>query len=339
MNNENNNQNFIPNNNVQEPLGQPAIEPIQTITQPTPQAQPSQNGQFTYTPPPKQKTNTPVTTLVIVVVLGAIFLLIFGDSLFGNEKYSENETEENTVQEQTQVNSIQQQVDETIEQLEKHDQIINQTQELGDHTPKQNTGTNNTLNENNNSKPQKEEKLLEDVNFIGAGCYGESCTMTIVEPNWSFETGKVDTEFLLSLSDYKEYIKVNIYYTDMDKSEYKNLNSIKIILKSNNQDISNVKNEQELRTAIGLYALGTHSDIFTLISSGTRGRRLKENATSLDDVDYIYYKYTFKNNIGMQYELIYISDEDKLVVGKEYNITFEVEKDMLGYNYYIKSIQ
>ncbi len=194
-------------------------------------------------------------------------------------------------------------------------------------------GGNNT-NDTNNSNSSTDGTLLKNVEFNGYSCVGSKCSVTIKDPNGNSADYSInsDDELIKALNDYKEYINVDIYYTD-DGSE-KKINSYKIYLKANDEDISNVKTESALREKIGLYSLGTYTEDFVLKEIGTPGTGY-DNGNS-----YTYNNYTFTNSKNTDYEMKYINAPDNLnlVVGSTYTITFEVVEGIMDYDYNIVSI-
>lgn len=145
--------------------------------------------------------------------------------------------------------------------------------------------------------------------------------------------GLNNEELFKTLGDYKDYIKVNIYYTS--KGTEKTISNYKIYLKSNNEDISSIKTENELRNKIGLYTLGTHTDTFTLKEIGTLGFGFK------GDVSYTYKTYIFVDNNNIEYEMKYINSNDdlNLTEGNKYTVNFEVVDGTFDYEFNINSIK
>ncbi len=188
----------------------------------------------------------------------------------------------------------------------------------------------------NNSTSKKDATLVEDVIVSSYSCFGSQCTISIEESgnyvDYNFSANNIDLFELLV--DYNDYLKVDIYYTQ--KGNNKTIVDYKIFLKSNNEDITNVKNEDELRNKIGLYSTGTYTELFTLTEIGITGFGYK------DDKSYTYANYTLIDSKNNEYEMKYIipngSNGLNLVEGNKYNVTFEVVKDTFGYEFYIKSV-
>lgn len=176
-------------------------------------------------------------------------------------------------------------------------------------------------------------KLLEDVSVSGYGCLGSNCNVTIDSPSNNSEEyilGINNTELFNKLGDYKDYIKLNIYYKT--KGNTKTIVDYKIYLKSNNEDISSITSESELRDKIGLYSLGTHTDVLTLTEIGEPGFGFK------DGNSYTYTDYKFVDSKGVEYEMKYTNGSLNLVVGNNYTITFDVSEGTFGYEFTIQSI-
>ena len=96
-------------------------------------------------------------------------------------------------------------------------------------------------------------------------CFNSKCSISIEDKtgnttNYILENSKSD--YIKVLSNYKDYIKLNIYYAK--KGSEITIADYKIFIRSNNKDISSVSTEDQLRDKIGLYSVGTHTDSFTL---------------------------------------------------------------------------
>lgn len=188
----------------------------------------------------------------------------------------------------------------------------------------------------NNSTSTKDATLVENVKISGYSCFNSKCSVSIEESNdyvdYVFNANNIDLFSILD--DYSDYIKVNIYYTK--KGSDKTIVDYKIYLKSNNEEITDVKNENELRNKIGLYSLGTHTESFTLTEIGTPGFGFQ------DDESYTYINYTVVDAKNNEYEMKYIiptgTNGLNLTEGNNYTITFEVVEDTFGYEFYIKSV-
>ncbi len=181
----------------------------------------------------------------------------------------------------------------------------------------------------------KKGLLVENVSVSGYSCFNSKCTISI-EDSTGITTDYllgVDSDLFSSLGDYKDYIKLNINYTQ--KENVKTIVGYEIYLKSNNDDITSVKTENELRDKIGLYSVGTHTDSFTLIHIGTPGLGFK------DDTSYAYTPYIFRDSKNREYEMNYINDSGalNLIEGSKYDVTFEVVEDSFGYEFIIKTIK
>lgn len=196
-----------------------------------------------------------------------------------------------------------------------------------------------TINDKDNpsdSSSSTSRTLVENVSVGGYFCFDSKCNVTIYDSNDNssdYVLSVNNNDLFNALGDYTDYIKLNIYYTQ--KENKKIIVDYKIYLKSNNEDISNVKTENELRDKIGLYSIGTHTDSFTLKEIGTSGFGYE------DDTSYTYTSYTFVNNKNFEYEMKYINPNGtiNLVEGTKYSVTFEVTEDIFGYEFTIKSIK
>ena len=180
--------------------------------------------------------------------------------------------------------------------------------------------------------------LLENIDISGYMCMGQECTYNIngTDESSIFYYKGNNKELFDELSDYKDDIKVNIYYKD-EKGK-KIITSYEIFLKESNENISSIKNINELREKLGLYALGTQTDELTLKEIGTPGFGFS------NDESYTYVDYEFENNSGKVFEMKYIfkdgesQDDLALEIDKKYNVTFEVVEGTFHIEYNIKSI-
>ena len=141
------------------------------------------------------------------------------------------------------------------------------------------------------------------------------------------------SDYIKVLSNYKDYIKLNIYYAK--KGSEITFVDYKIFIRSNNKDISSVSTEDQLRDKIGLYSVVTHIDSFTLTEIGTVGFASQGNQS------YTYRNYKFVNEKNTTFQMKYINDNGSLgfVQGNKYIVTFEVTKSNFGYDFVIKSIK
>ena len=179
---------------------------------------------------------------------------------------------------------------------------------------------------------------LEDVSINGHMCLGDDCTYSIngYDENSSYVYKAANKELFNVLADYKEYIKVNVYYKESNGE--KQITGYEIFTKSDNKDISDVKDISQLREKIGLYSLGTQTDELTLKSIGTPG------FGATDSESYTYIDYEFENNAGKTFEMRYkfnngqSSNDLNLEIDKKYNVTFEVVEGTFNIEYNIKSI-
>ena len=187
--------------------------------------------------------------------------------------------------------------------------------------------------------PAPSPTLAENVNITGHACIMadtiSKCTISIGDgenPD-QYTLGVQNREVFLALSDYKDYVKVNIYYTQ--SGQEKNIVDYKIFLKSTNEDISSITTVSELRTKIGLYNEGEYSETLTLLEIGTPG------VGANGDETYTYNNYVFKDSNNNTYEMKYNNPPSnlKLVEGNQYTVNFEVLKEETTYNFNIKGIK
>lgn len=185
----------------------------------------------------------------------------------------------------------------------------------------------------NNNKGNYESVVLEDASLGGYSCIGTSCTMQIEDSNGNLvEYDFNNDDLFIKLSDYEDYVKVNIYYTE--SNDNRSIVDYKIFNKSTGEDISSVSDESELREKLGLYSLGEHTEILTLKSIGANGVGMDQNES------YAYTEYVFTDN-NTEYNMKYISKNGILLTlteGTKYNVTFIVQEGLDGYEYIIDSI-
>ena len=178
--------------------------------------------------------------------------------------------------------------------------------------------------------------LLEDVSVSGYGCFGSKCNVTIDNSNGDSEDynlGISNSDFFNKLGDYKDYVKLDIYYNK--KGNSKTIVGYKIYLKSNNEDISSISTESELRDKIGLFSVGAHTENMTLKEIGSTGFGFE------DDESYTYTEYTFVDSKNIEYEMKYKGDDGtlNLTEGSKYDVTFDVVEGTFEYEFIIKSIK
>ena len=194
---------------------------------------------------------------------------------------------------------------------------------------------NSTITTPDNNDNNKDNATLEEnVSVSGYTCLNSKCTVSIdnsVGATTEY-TLNINSDLFTKLGDYEDYIKLDIYYSQ--SKDKKTIVDYKIFLKSTNEDITDIKTEDELREKIGIYSIGTHTDSFTLVKIGDTGFDIS------GEESYTYTTYTFVNDKNIQCEMEYINDNGTLDLteGNEYNITFEVTEDTFGYEYTLKSI-
>lgn len=189
----------------------------------------------------------------------------------------------------------------------------------------------NIVNNNDNSK---NETLLENVDIVSYTCFFSNCSFEIKDSsgltdNYSFNSA--NTDIFEILSNYKDYINLNIYYTLKD--DEKVISNYQIYSKINNKDITYVKTENELRGEIGLYTLGTYTDVYTL------SEKWDLSYSCINGECEYYTKYVFVDSNNNEYEMKYLSmDTLDLTVGNKYNVTFEVVEGDFEYEYILKKV-
>ena len=197
------------------------------------------------------------------------------------------------------------------------------------------TSNGNTSSDGNtNSSTDKNGTLVENIMVNGYSCFGSSCTISIEDSEGTITDYTLNSsdELFQTLGDYQDYILVNIYYTS--NGNKKTITNYEIYLKSNNEDISSIKTESELRDKIGLYSVGTHTDTFTLKEIGTSGFGYEDN------VAYTYTDYVFVDSKNVEYEMKYINSNGtlNLTEGNKYTVTFEVVEGTFDYEFTIQSV-
>ena len=187
---------------------------------------------------------------------------------------------------------------------------------------------NTTVDKNNST-------LVENVDITGYSCIDEKCTISVNENNedidYNLKTNNDD--LLLVLKDYKDYINVNIYYSQSGENKF--IVDYKIYSKLNSEEIDNAITENELREKLGLYTEGTHTESLTLVRIGNIGAGYNQGET------YSYITYTFKNKLNIEYEMEEKnpSNINRLIEGNTYKIIFEVKKGTFDYEYNIIKIE
>lgn len=171
----------------------------------------------------------------------------------------------------------------------------------------------NNKNNNNNSN----QNVIENASIAGYTCINSKCTLTVNDQDGKTTDYTIDENAIITkLSDYSKYINLDIYYNDDNA-----ITKYKITSKNNNEDISDVKTEEELIKKLGLYTIGTYTEKLTF----------KENGT--------FNSYIFINDKNLELEMDYPdSSTSKLIENNKYTVTFEVTEGIFGYEYTIKEI-
>lgn len=198
---------------------------------------------------------------------------------------------------------------------------------------------NNNQNDINNFDSTNNKIFLEDVTFSGGNITIGSKSYFYVNGTGNYVS---NDKRIKSLIDYMEYIKLDIYY--VENNEERVIVDYKVYLKSNNEDITNINNEDELRIKIGLYSTGIHTETFTFLENAGGG-----SEGYMDEQRY-YLAYVFVDSRNNEYKMkyfceyedyinMYIDNKLGFIANNKYTITFEVVKDEIWgkYEYYIKS--
>lgn len=209
----------------------------------------------------------------------------------------------------------------------------------GKEEPSTNGTNNNGAVDKPNETPNNNGTLIEDVIISGYMCMGENCTILAgvkdSENDVSYNYNGENIEFVKSLNDYSDYIKVNIYVTG--EGENITIVNYELFNKSTNTKIDGVTTEEQLRTVLGMYNIGTHTAEFTLVEIGMVGAGFGDNEES-----YTYIEYEFVDEKGFEYEMKYINpgiESNALVEGNKYTVTFEITEGTFDYEYTIKEIK
>ena len=179
--------------------------------------------------------------------------------------------------------------------------------------------------------------LIEDVEISGHFCYGTDCSISLRLKDSKdyvyYEYNGQHLEFLTSLNNYEDYIKVNIYVTG--EGENIEIVNYELFNRETNAKIDGVTTVPELRTLLGMYNVGTYTAELTLVKIGRIG-------VGFGDTEYTYRNYYFADEKGIEYEMRYInpgSNLDALVEGNKYTVTFEVTEGTFDYEYTAKVIK
>ena len=177
--------------------------------------------------------------------------------------------------------------------------------------------------------------LLNDVKIMGHQCIDTKCSVSIGDADnpveYALNISNVD--YFNSLNDYEDYIVLNVYYVEKDQN--RSIVDYKVFLKSNNEDVTSIKTEDALRTKLGLFSLGSHTESLTLSTIGSDG------VGSDDSGNYTYRTFMFKDSNNNEYEMKLKNPSStlSLVEGNQYSVTFEVVKGAFEYEYNITSIK
>jgi hypothetical protein len=188
-----------------------------------------------------------------------------------------------------------------------------------------NKSNSSSVTEKDDNKNQiSDEVELKNVEINGCGCVGNKCTITLGDSE-EYELNS-NTHLLSDLWDYRDYIILDVKYAKINGTN--TITDYTIYLKSDNKKLENVKTEDELRTEIGLYAVGTHTASFKYI----------EQIPYISDNNCKDYKFISDKNI--EFDMLYCKNDSlNLSKDKTYSITFEYIDDFPFSRYEIKSIK
>ena len=196
--------------------------------------------------------------------------------------------------------------------------------------------SNNNNNNNNNGGETKNTKSYKDVTINGQMCINNDCTFTISgselgeDTDFKFTDKRVD--LFEALSEYSEYVKVDIDYTD---GKEKTITNFTMYNKSTNEKVE-AKTEEELRNALGLYNEGTYTEEYTL------KEQMEPMMGFSDDEAYSSVELVFEDSNGKRISMNQKFESGQLIdtydVDAKYMVTFEVKKGSFGYEYNITEI-
>ena len=180
--------------------------------------------------------------------------------------------------------------------------------------------------------PKAEVVTIEDVNLSGYVCVGSKCNVTIEKTDGTSEEYTVafeNTDLFKKLGDYKDYIKLDV------NCQKKKIVGYKIYLRSNNEDVSSITSENELREKLELYTIGSHTDVLVLKEIGETGYGF------MGAKSYSYTYYTFTDSKNNDYVMKYINNNKilRLTEGKKYTISFDIVEGDFGLEYNLNSMQ
>ncbi len=175
-------------------------------------------------------------------------------------------------------------------------------------------------------KDQDGTRVLKNGEVTGYSLFNGQGILYVEVDNQEFEINFKGDEFLPILSNYGEYVRVNITYTEAGKDKY--LGSYDLVNAKTGNIITGVKDEVDLRNRLGLKNVGTYTELLTLRTP------LDNQGTGIDDEgEYTFYELTFENESGEEFRIsLQIREGDTrdysfLQVGEKYNVTYEVKKD------------
>lgn len=215
--------------------------------------------------------------------------------------------------------------------------------------------TDNTTEEPENTTNNNltgEANILTNQKVIGYGSSMGSYEIYLLDFDSSDYTKKqriscdeATYKTLSILKDYDDEVKVEVRVKRSDENI--SITSYKIINALTNEEITNITDEDSLRSALGLKTSGEYEEILTLTKNlnnafGTPGAP----AVGIEDGNgFVEYTYSFKDEADHELELEYriyngTTDNSKeLLENNKYKIKYTVQKGTFGYEYKITSFE
>ena len=159
------------------------------------------------------------------------------------------------------------------------------------------------------------KSTLKDVYISGYMCMNKKCTIDIedngVKKSYSLSTKNDD--LLIELKEVQEHITLDIIYSGDTITGYIITN------KKSGEDLSNVSSIDELKEKLGYAKTRISTEYMTYVGKGSPG------SMALEDRNFSYNTYIFKNSSGITYEMKrdIALPSLSLVEGEKYNITFD----------------
>ena len=142
------------------------------------------------------------------------------------------------------------------------------------------------------------------------------------EEGYLIEYEKVGYSDLNRMTEYAEYIKLDIYYIKFFNNKV--IVDYKMYTKDTNEDITNIEDTDELEEKLHLKDEKNYkTEIFTVISAS------EEKTGYIYGMPYSYKTYTLMDSNLNKYKMDYYSEKKPLISGKKYEIYYSETK-----NYY-----